>query len=247
MSFVYAFGTDVQDLPVTSGLLAWYDARDVARITFGSGTAVSQWNDKSGSGNHASQGTAASQPAWTENVLKSKPVVRFNDDRLNCGTVILTGTSARTTICVVQASPSAPGFNAILSLSESTTAGEGYDVVTGASTGKLAVLVNSGNRIFNETAESTTNFFVVSILNPTTPNTDNTYGALHQVALTVASTAARAISTGNTGVTRLGQNLANSSTNALVGDLCELVFYNRELSAAEVIAVENYLRGKWII
>lgn len=40
------------DPPVTAGLIAWYDASDPSTIST-SGTRVTQWDDKSGNGNHA--------------------------------------------------------------------------------------------------------------------------------------------------------------------------------------------------
>jgi hypothetical protein len=46
-----------------SDLLGWWDAQDGATITQSGGT-VSQWSDKSGSGNHLVQATGANQPAY---------------------------------------------------------------------------------------------------------------------------------------------------------------------------------------
>ena len=54
----------------------WLDASDAATIT-PSGGPVSQWNDKSGNGRHATQINAALQPAYTGNS------VVFSTDRLN--------------------------------------------------------------------------------------------------------------------------------------------------------------------
>jgi hypothetical protein len=45
-------------------LIGWYDAQDAASITQSSG-AVSQWNDKSGKGNHVVQATGANQPSYS--------------------------------------------------------------------------------------------------------------------------------------------------------------------------------------
>ena len=51
-----------------SGLVAWFDADDVSTFTL-SGTAVSEWRDKSGNGYAVSQGTGNNQPSRTGTVL----------------------------------------------------------------------------------------------------------------------------------------------------------------------------------
>jgi hypothetical protein len=53
----------------------WLDASDASTITE-SGGAVSQWNDKSGNGRHASE--ASNQPALTTSGLNSKNVITFD-------------------------------------------------------------------------------------------------------------------------------------------------------------------------
>lgn len=68
-----------------SSLALWLDAADSSTITL-NGSTVSQWNDKSGNGRHASQPTAASQPAYTVNGLNGKPVLTFSSDTLTINT-----------------------------------------------------------------------------------------------------------------------------------------------------------------
>lgn len=55
----------------------WLDAADFSTITL-NGSTVSQWRDKSGNGRHASQGVAASQPAYSESRINGKPGI-FSD------------------------------------------------------------------------------------------------------------------------------------------------------------------------
>lgn len=70
------------------GLLRWYSASDVI---LDSGTNVTQFNDKSGNGNHATQATTTKQPVIT--YLPSGTVVRFDgvDDIVNFAAMTLTG------------------------------------------------------------------------------------------------------------------------------------------------------------
>ena len=59
-----------------SGLVAWFDADDVSTFTL-SGTAVSEWRDKSGNGYAVSQGTGNNQPARTGKV-KGRATIEFD-------------------------------------------------------------------------------------------------------------------------------------------------------------------------
>jgi len=63
-------------LPVRTGLIMWYDASNTASITL-SGSSVTQWNDLSGNGRHASGGVS---PQYIPNALNGKGVVDFGTD-----------------------------------------------------------------------------------------------------------------------------------------------------------------------
>ena len=71
-----------------ANLLRWYSASDVV---LDSGTNVTQFNDKSGNGNHATQAATGKQPVIT--YLPSGTVVRFDgvDDIVNFAAMTLTG------------------------------------------------------------------------------------------------------------------------------------------------------------
>jgi hypothetical protein len=59
-----------------SGLSLWLDAADATTITESSGL-VSQWDDKSGNGNHATQSTASDQPSYGTPTINTKNVINF--------------------------------------------------------------------------------------------------------------------------------------------------------------------------
>ena len=61
----------------------WYDADDASTITE-SGGAVSQWDDKSGNGNHIVQATSSYQPTTNSRTLNSLNVIDFDgvNDRM---------------------------------------------------------------------------------------------------------------------------------------------------------------------
>ncbi len=49
-----------------------------AGVTKNASNQVSQWDDQSGNGNHASQGTLSDQPVWVDNATNGRPVLRFD-------------------------------------------------------------------------------------------------------------------------------------------------------------------------
>lgn len=82
--------TTLWDPSQLSGLDAWYDADDASTLTL-SGSAVSQWNDKSGNNHHASQSTQALQPALTTGGLNGLDVVTLTQDYLDVPSLQLSG------------------------------------------------------------------------------------------------------------------------------------------------------------
>ena len=50
-------------MSVKNNLLLWLDAADDSTFSYSSGTIVSQWRDKSGNNNHASNSTVGQQPS----------------------------------------------------------------------------------------------------------------------------------------------------------------------------------------
>jgi hypothetical protein len=62
-------------------LALWLDADDASTITL-NGSDVSQWDDKSGNGNHVSNATAATQPAYLATGWNGKPTLSFTQSGL---------------------------------------------------------------------------------------------------------------------------------------------------------------------
>jgi hypothetical protein len=65
-----------QTLTVTNGLQLWLKAD--AGITTGAGGIVTAWQDQSGKGNNASQAAADMSPLLVNNAINGKPVLRFD-------------------------------------------------------------------------------------------------------------------------------------------------------------------------
>lgn len=74
-------------------LAIWLDAMDKNTLTTSS-SRVSQWNDKSGKGNHVSQGTGSLQPLLVSSAINARPAIQFYDD----GTAKLLSRADNTTL-----------------------------------------------------------------------------------------------------------------------------------------------------
>ena len=102
-------GIGINDRPWTpaqlgSSLALWLDAADSSTITL-NGSDVSQWNDKSGNAKHATQATAANQPAYLTTGFNGKPVISFtkaNIDHLITPTIANNSIVGSRSITVIQ-------------------------------------------------------------------------------------------------------------------------------------------------
>jgi hypothetical protein len=69
-----AGGFSPLDLP---SVFNWLESDDLSDFTFGTGSAVSQWNDRSGNGTHVAQASGILQPLRTGS-LNGRPTVVFD-------------------------------------------------------------------------------------------------------------------------------------------------------------------------
>lgn len=65
----------------------WWDASDAATFTYSSGTLVSQWSDKSGSGRHMAQANTGRQPSRS-GTINSKSAVVFDGAMTGMATAV---------------------------------------------------------------------------------------------------------------------------------------------------------------
>ena len=86
---------DIDEFTPTSSSLLWLDASDETTITKDSNGFVSQWNDKSGNGHHATQSTPANQPTFDTDHINGG-----SSDWLNLPSDIYAGKTEGTLIIV---------------------------------------------------------------------------------------------------------------------------------------------------
>jgi hypothetical protein len=256
---VVSFGQQFKPTDI-AGCKLWLDAADTATISV-SGTAVTQWNDKSGNSYNFAQSTAGNRPLSGTRTINSKNVIDFDgtDDRLVSTVAKSTWTFMHyndSTMFYVVA-PDASQDGAIL----------GNSIGTGAERGYLNSLQASGSLLqlstYNGTAGASG--IVSAVVSSSTYNTSAMYVTVKSSPQ--AATASRAFVSKNNGSfegTNLYANAASASAplndmavgstiysptsvwyNPLNGGLGEIIVYDTILSAGNISKVQAYLSGKW--
>jgi hypothetical protein len=243
-------------LPVTSGLLFHVDASDTN--SFGGSlpaenTPVATWYDTSGNHYNATQPTAGLQPIFKTNQYNGRPALVFDgsNDYLSLGTQL--GKPNTYTVFVLAMTPNTARTESIFSSSDSGGStryswvevanlgslpgqieyGFGNDTLPGTAAynyGHTTVPVLSNN-IFRDIAETYMNgdaavkIYADGVQQPTT----NESGTGTSIGGTAAETA----------IGRYG----GFNGSYWLGDISEIVVYNRVLSDSERLAVDAYLAG----
>ena len=85
-----------------ASLEMWLDASDVETISKTTEGRVTQWNDKSGKGKHATQGTDSQRPLFAENAVQGLSVVSLDGgDYMSSSCIPATGSNPRTLVATV--------------------------------------------------------------------------------------------------------------------------------------------------
>ena len=241
-----------QNLPVTSGLRIWLDAKDV---NFGgaqpaNGTTVTTWRDKSGNANNVTSAGSAN-PTFEAAGLNALPSIRMvNGAKFSGPNIFPTSTSSQTTIFLVHNNVT-PTTNFLFNLNGDT---DGYS----GSIGRFSLnLPWSGSYFFDAGGccgttrlQGTypvplTRAVLTAAGNSTTVYSglpSNTYEFIRFNG-TTASSDADAIAPTVTGGIRLG----STSGYPFDGRFSEVIVYNRALTLTEIQQVECYLGSKWAI
>ena len=213
-----------------SSMNLWLDAADASTITHSS-NAVSQWNDKSGNSNHATQGTAANQPTLTASGLNGKSVISFD------------GTSDHITSTGLNITQSYSIFLVAKTNNNSTGRDYLFDGITNNSERSLIALDNGGkiqmwawNTWANSNFNTPSGYFVLSAVFNTSSS-----------SLSLNGTRATGLSIGTSSLTngiRIGCNSVVSA-DYLDGAIAEFLILDETSSLDTQNIVEGYLAHKW--
>jgi hypothetical protein len=223
-------------LPV-NGAILWLDASKHSSLFTDAGSTnvknngdlVYQWNDLSGANNHATQSTSGSRPSWSspangQNVLGG---VSFNG---STSIIYPTISSSDKTVFIVHKGISSSSDARLF------TSYSDYSLSVGAS------VYSGGNLSFVREYIVWTNSGFSRVYNPTIFNLTYTNSP------SVSATLSKSENSGNTTIqtiTSAGTTSGLSDSFSLDGTFYEFILFTRALSAAEMTAMNSYLRTKW--
>jgi hypothetical protein len=212
---------------------------DAGTSTTTDGQPVSGWNDQSGNGNNATQGTSANQPLFiaSEPLANNRPVLRFDgsNDWMQTGTHITDNVG--TLMIVARKTAGFGGYLTIFTSQDFLMLGRAsWSDEWGAYNGGADRLYTPGTSIGTNAGAA---FRILGYR-------QNGLGA-GQLALFLNGTISTTLHNGGgngKGITTIGSNNAPISQN-FPGDIAEVIFYRAPINAAQRIIVENYLSAKY--
>ena len=217
-----------------SGCTLWLDGNDGSTITYGTGSLVQQWADKSGNGYHAIQNTGSKQPTY-DSTAKG---VLFNATNLTALTTTAPFSTTETVFTVVGMSSTAGDIIG------TTNSSRGRQLRTIIGTNAIRMIsdvstlttgVNGG------TSFNTTDKYVISYVNDVTNNFfEQTCNGLQDgLNITALSYSAGSYTT-IIGATTSTTNVFNYNSY-----IYEIIIFNSALTVAQRKDITYYLMNKW--
>lgn len=231
-----------------SGLVGWYDSADLSSMAansdgsgaVGVGDQVGYWADKSGGGNHVTQGTAANRPTITAAAVNGKAALVFdgsNDNLSRTSYTAQSGLAGLTRIAVFASTQNSHMsrdlsgadvsflvLNAQLVSRVSGSAGTASAIDPPA---QLAIGVYSS--VYDGSGPAMQLYY------------DNVLQASEASGFTPGSLPAT--TPAGPGTLHIGSNAG--ANNFVAGPIAEYLVYARALTAAELTAAYGYLAAKW--
>lgn len=222
-----------------AGLALWLDADDLTTITE-SGGAVSQWDDKSGKGNNATQGISVSQPTVVSGALNGRSIIRGDgvNDRLSYPNLNLTGLASVSLFMVLNVDSTGTGFDVVFTFGDTDESRIETRGVTPALKGTFITFVTSfmpSGTIVGAGFEDSNNIFTL-----TTDGINAISKKNGVIAVNVAQPGNWATGTGNYGLFA-----TNTPNRHLKADIAEVLIYTQTLLPRQIVLIERYLSNKW--
>jgi len=223
-----ALSTSVPWTPAQITTAAWYDASDASTV-IRNGTAVTNWNDKSGNGRNLAQTTTANQPAYTT-TLNGLGVISYdgsNDRLLHAGSAVSFSGMQCAFVCM----QGSGGGSYSGPVQWSGT--DGFNLRRNNTSSQLQVEINSGAGNQYSTCAGPTSFSVPYI-------GAMSWDGLQAIPYANGVGANAANVTGTIDV----NTVAAGTTNAFQGYIAETIYCNSNDSTVR-LKLEGYLAHKW--
>lgn len=211
---------------------AWYDADDADTIIV---QYVSQWNDKSGNGNHVTQATATRQPLSSTRTLNGLNVLDFDGGDLLMNTSFTKSSLNVSYVQVFKSDLTGSGIGAFIGFGRSTLS-EGLIRNQSANEtlrGYGQRYPNQGEVYFNQD----TNTHVVAYVKN---GTSSQFGYLDGTAGTERTNFCTTWTSQSLGLGAYQDGSANFN-----GELGEAIVFDSTLSETDRQKIEGYLAWKW--
>ena len=249
--------------PIITNLQLWLDAADPTTLfdaTSGGSLvaadgAVARWEDKSGNGRHATQGTSANRPTRKTAIQNNKDVLRSDgtNDFLQSSAFSSNLVRSVFVVAISQQTPQVDTFSVLSAQADGDFGGSDADPwligTTNAGTGSQhdrlrGIIRNAANNNFIQnfvnTAFVTGTPFLTSYINSGTGVFR--FGAS---AATFPTAGLHASFTKKVSIFAHADDDATNSTNFWNGDIGEIIIYSSALSDTDRGLVEAYLITKW--
>lgn len=228
-----------------SGLALWLDASDASSVTLDGSNNVSQWNDKSGNGKHATQATTTKRPSYQTAVQNGLNACRYDgtDDCLQVASLTLSGQF--TIVLACKTTTAKPFF---VEHSANVNPNQGFyfygTTPTASAVRRTAtgIVTPDVNVVWFGSAAGVASFRSLSSLVGGLAYSIRKNGvaqALVGSGTTTISSSASITDTLNIGARN------NGAAPASDGDYYEIMIYDRPLTDTEVGTLETYLKAKW--
>ena len=241
-----------------ANLKAWYDASDTATITV-SGSAVTQWNDKSANAYNLTQGTAARRPVSGTRTQNGKNMIDFQgDDVLQAATAsnwtfLSDGTNATIFMAAYYDSSAADGYLYSTNLGSSGNAGlvswrygstnDNLSFQVSATASNRRVYVTSAGQLTDNTAK----YYSIKLDVATSTAADRFKARINGGAEVAGNTDNGSLNTSVAANPLVVGSYTTSGAEGFDGGLCEFIIYSGILSDANILLVNDYLAAKWAI
>ena len=233
-----------------AGLALWLDAADASTFSFSSGSNISQWRDKSSSGINMAYDTGT--VVYNTTGFNNSPTIAFGPGKsgLTYNSPVNLSATASLSFYIVLKSTTSSGNTRILSFyaSGNDYTPPGFDIAIIGT--RITPTRGNPYAMTSPINVSNTNIFTSIIFN------GNTTGTYAIPSSTTGVSVNGGTFTNFTGTYSIGTSFSTynpfkigewsgTATDIFVGNISEIIMYNRALNATENSQIEGYLAWKW--